>query len=242
MAIGITFVWRARRWQDRCPRQRWLWCHCPHRSQCCCSPGPEWPLALMRSFKGAVCQCEANSQLWLQSEPCWGAAADAVTAVRSPRAGYMDWALQHLHQPREGDAAHREPQPRMLWFLGHSNGLNLLILRPRKENQLLHYQHFKFCLASVIPRGDIFLCVYFWHEGRKALKYKIISLLSPPAATMNSQVTRDHTSMRHCNRYFVIIFVECVFWELQFGALRGKNLSGTAHLHPLHTSKNPCPN
>lgn len=66
---------------------------------------------------------------------------------------------------------------------------------------------------------------------RKSLKSKIISPLSHPAATINSQVIREHAFVRDSNRYFVLMFIECIFWVLHlkhWGSKSVKNCAPTS--------------
>lgn len=93
-----------------------------------------------------------------------------------------------------------------------------------------------FSWAFVTPRGDFCVCACISEakRERKSLKSKIISPLSHPAATINSQVIREHAFVRDSNRYFVLMFIECIFWVLHlkhWGSKSVKNCAPTSIIY-----------
>lgn len=84
-----------------------------------------------------------------------------------------------------------------------------------------------FSWAFVTPRGDFCVCACISEakRERKSLKSKI---MSHPAATINSQVIREHTSVRDSNRYFVLMFIKCIFWVLHLKHWGSKSVKNCA--------------
>lgn len=117
---GVKSPWVA----GRVPVPGWLWCL------------TEWPLAgtiLWKVLLGSERQSPglaASRALLRSSFLCCG-------SREVSRAGYRA-GLSRTAQG--GDAAHREPQPRLLRWLGHRRAWSLLIPRPREGSWLLHSQ------------------------------------------------------------------------------------------------------
>lgn len=94
-----------------------------------------------------------------------------------------------------------------------------------------------FSRASVTPRDFFGVCISDAKKEIKSLESKIISPLSHPAATMSSQVIRKHTSVRHSNRDFVIMFIEFIFWVLNLEHWGPKSVKNCAPTFIIYFEK-----
>lgn len=156
------------------------------------------------------------------------------TRVKSPWTRLVDFVFQQLHNQLEEEnvftGMQRDPAKGFVVWIFSSGTVN------RTNCYVTSISCYSCVLLSFCNTQGRFscVCVYFWDKERKSLKSKIISPLSHPAATINSQVIREHASVRDSNRYFVLMFIECIFWVLHlkhWGSKSVKNCAPTSIIY-----------